>query len=547
MTMQLVLLVAMFLAKQQQADAIHATEVPTFTWRVRVASCPASESGNVNSKYGLRRVIHSGSAWSAWTDFNATDTKHWLATYPDTSEQSSDNYFPLVTVVVISAPPSCYSSHGLLSYEMQAKIGTSITALNASLDLNAEPYPANVSTFGVMTCNTTRSNGLAGPGATWTPCWPAKVMTTREFNDRMIWHREGSPVPTLPVARSPIHLPIVTTVRSIAHDVGEYSDHFVALRKLGFNQICIFEDGMTGPTKPMYKALVAAGVTRTCFGTHSTPGGGWDSGDNGTTAPASAWRGGPVSLQHWADGLASAWSSGGVPLDQFGVTSVKDEPGWSFPSISDFSNTDPHCLFWFHEFMERNSVKPVDVGCGGGWESSCGLINRTEATSLPLRRRLYWSLRFPSWYEARSWHNATVAMQNAFTPNVTVFVNWNNWAGRFYTPSGSAKSPDAGSGAHDWFEFGRERGTTLLWTEDWFADYFDEHWSLFASRLAGAAALGGPDTNFGSYVVPRSKQNQTHLGNRLLAFLMSYTAVHRSCKCIACLPSSTLTVLYTGV
>ena len=47
-------------------------------------------------------------------------------------------------------------------------------------------------------------------------------------------------------------------------------------------------------------------------------------------------------------------------------------------------------------------------------------------------------------------HNATLAMQNAFTPNVTVFVNWNNWAGRFYTPGGSEKSPSAGTGGHDW-------------------------------------------------------------------------------------------------
>ena len=91
---------------------------------------------------------------------------------------------------------------------------------------------------------------------------------------------------------------------------------------------------MTGPTKPMYKALTATGVSRTCFGTHSTPGGGWDSGDNGTDAPTNAWRGGPSSLQSWAEGIASAFSRGGVPLDQFGVTSVKDEPGWSFPSIT---------------------------------------------------------------------------------------------------------------------------------------------------------------------------------------------------------------------
>ena len=67
----------------------------------------------------------------------------------------------------------------------------------------------------------------------------------------------------------------------------------------------------------------------------------------------------------------------------------------------DFSNGDPLCLYWFHQFMERNSVTPAEVGCSSGW-AGCGLINRTEATTLPMRRRLYWSLRFPSWYEARS-------------------------------------------------------------------------------------------------------------------------------------------------
>eukprot|EP01045_Picozoa_sp_COSAG04_P012440 COSAG04_NODE_838_length_9963_cov_6.375912_1_plen_366_part_00 len=344
------LLIATILGARE-AGAIHATEVPDFSWRVRASGCPASAS--ITSEYGRRSVSHTGSAWSAWVDFNATDTKHWLATYPDTSEQASDNYFPLVTVVVIRAPPSCYSD-GIIAYEMSARVGSQVMSLKSSLDLNAEPGRQGVSTFGVMACNTSRSNGLAGGTASWTPCWPAKVMTTREFNDKMIWHRAGKPLPTV-AARSPKQLPIVTSVRSIAHDVGEYSDHFVALRKLGFvsaatlsnfggsslnraeplqNQICILENGMTGPTKPMYAALTATGVSRTCFGTHSTPGGGWDSGDNGTDAPSNAWRGGPSSLQSWAEGIASAFSRGGVPLDQFGVTSVKDEPGWSFPSIT---------------------------------------------------------------------------------------------------------------------------------------------------------------------------------------------------------------------
>ena len=67
----------------------------------------------------------------------------------------------------------------------------------------------------------------------------------------------------------------------------------------------------------------------------------------------------------------------------------------------DFSNGDPLCLYWFHQFMELNSVTPSQVGCSNGWVG-CGLINRSDATTLPMRRRLYWSLRFPSWYEARS-------------------------------------------------------------------------------------------------------------------------------------------------
>jgi hypothetical protein len=329
MVLQLLLFSGCLVSLLVVATAISADEVPAFRWRVRTPGCAA----NVSSRYGTHTVWHANGQWSEWVDFNANDTAHWLATYPDTSERHYDNYFPLVTVVIIRAPPSCYDTKrggGLLSYEMAAAMpdGRTFDLKSTQLDLNAEPGPANVSTFGVMACNTSRSNGLAGGNASWTPCWPGKVMTTRDFNARMIWKREGADVSSLPAARAPRSLPIVTTVRSITHDVGEYSDSFIGLRRLGFNQICIDENGMTGPTRPMYSALVAAGVTRTGFGTHSTPGGGWDSGDNhtlpnGTRPRAGAWEGGAESLKLWAQGLAKAWQAGGVPLDQFGVTSVK--------------------------------------------------------------------------------------------------------------------------------------------------------------------------------------------------------------------------------
>ena len=128
----LLLLLACLLQAAREASAIHASEVPEFTWRVRATGCPAMAS--VTSEYGRRAVAHSGPEWSAWVDFNATDTKHWLATYPDTSEQVYDNYFPLVTVVIIRAPPSCYNAEGLLAYEMSARVTSQVMSLTASLD-----------------------------------------------------------------------------------------------------------------------------------------------------------------------------------------------------------------------------------------------------------------------------------------------------------------------------------------------------------------------------------------------------------------------------
>ena len=181
---------------------------------------------------------------------------------------------------------------------------------------------------------------------------------------------------------------------------------------------------ITGPTTSLYKELVAStGITKTGWSTHTNPGGGWNSGNN---------SGDSASLARWAQGLAAAWQKGGVRLSDVGVTSVKDEPGWNFPYITDFANTNPTSLAGFHLLLQQQGISPGDVGAETWPEVT--LINRSAATSLPLKRRLYWSLRFPSWYEARSWHNATLAMQSAFSPSMSTFVNWNNWAGRFYTP-----------------------------------------------------------------------------------------------------------------
>jgi hypothetical protein len=141
------------------------------------------------------------------------------------------------------------------------------------------------------------------------------------------------------------------------------------------------------------------------------------------------------------------------------------------------------------------------------------------------------------------------AMERRFHPKMTTFVNWNNFAGRLFVPGplGNNKqkgSPDSGYGSHDWFTFGRARGSTTLWTvcssplsvsivvfcrfverqplipgpvvrvvwlslallrqEDWFGSGDAWQWSYYANRLRSAAELAPDhDVTFGGYIVGR--------------------------------------------
>ena len=74
-----------------------------------------------------------------------------------------------------------------------------------------------------------------------------------------------------------------------------------------------------------------------------------------------------------------------------------------------------------------------------------------------------------------------------FYPGVPVLTNWNFFSGRFYVPGPVAnnrdkQSPDAAMGGHDWLEFGRLRGGTMLWTEDWFSDSQAYQWSFYCCQ-----------------------------------------------------------------
>ena len=85
--------------------------------------------------------------------------------------------------------------------------------------------------------------------------------------------------------------------------------------------------------------------------------------------------------------------------------------------------------------------------------------------------------------------------------------------GRGYTPGNIYATPTDKNQAAlslDWFEFGRARGSTMLWTEDWFPDSMAQQWSYYTSRFRAAARLAPtataahPQPAYGGYVVPRA-------------------------------------------
>jgi hypothetical protein len=85
-----------------------------------------------------------------------------------------------------------------------------------------------------------------------------------------------------------------------------------------------------------------------------------------------------------------------------------------------------------------------------------------------------------------------------------------NFAGRGYVagPVGNnhAKTdPQAAMLSLDWFEFGRARGSTLMWTEDWFGDSEASQWGYYGARLRSASRLApSKDVIHGGYIVPRA-------------------------------------------
>jgi hypothetical protein len=184
---------------------------------------------------------------------------------------------------------------------------------------------------------------------------------------------------------------------------------------------------------------------------------------------------------------------------------MSDEPGWYYPQMFQALRGNPAALGRFRRYLEERHLQPADVG-GTRWED-VGPLGRAAAKDLPSRRLFYWTMRFFAHDSARHFAACTRALEAEFYPGMPIATNWNSFSGRFYVPGPVAnnadkQNPDAAMGGHDWLEFGRLRGGSMLWTEDWFADGNAYQWSFYCAKLRSAARRSGVE--FGGYVIPRT-------------------------------------------
>lgn len=203
-----------------------------------------------------------------------------------------------------------------------------------------------------------------------------------------------------------------------------------------------------------------------------------------------------AAMNEWAQKIAEGYRKAGWNPDDVAYFALADEPGWYYPAA--FNGTWPknepamraRMLALFRDYLRAKGFKPGQFGAKT-WDE-VEFLGRSGAKDLAAKRRYFWTMRFFADNSADVFARWTQAIERAFHPGIPVSCNWNFFAGRYYVPGPVAnnadkQSPDAAMGGHDWIDFGRRRGVTCLWTEDWFKDAMASQWSFYMSKLRSGA------------------------------------------------------------
>lgn len=314
------------------------------------------------------------------------------------------------------------------------------------------------------------------------------IQTTAEYN-RRYW--PAFKTSAVPVADRPKLFPIVDQFSVNDADRATWSEAAENMALMGITGFALGHN----PSAAKRELMLKNGLHFTADGDHWPPGGYFDH-NPAITADA---------IRKWAQEKAEAQRAAGFAPGDVALFAMADEPAWAYPRLLDSAAANQAVLTRFHDYLAAQGLMPADVGAAT-WDGVLP-IGRSKAIDPPSRRLFYWSMRFFSWDSTRHFAQSTRALEAAFRPGQPVFANWATHSGRFYIPGGfggntQKDSPDAAQGCHDWFEFARMRGSTMLWIEDWFGDARAWQWSFYCSKFNSAARKN--NIGFGGYIIGRT-------------------------------------------
>ncbi|MHB9110252.1 MAG: beta-galactosidase trimerization domain-containing protein [Armatimonadota bacterium] len=485
-TLLLAFLTLVFLGEAALAK-FPATEVPTFKVRARVVNINGQDPAGKAFTFSLGKTSAkvTGSAWTEGLAFTLQDAEACLG--PNNYPNMYMGGWPVVTGMSVQGVADTTAIEGELILDEKPA---------APVKFSARLYAGHL---GVLVWREADKS--------------PRVATFAQYNKRY-W--EALKTVNITEAQRPKRFPIVDRFIGSDNDRDAWEEGLAQLSKAGFNGL------MLGGDKTTRDMLLKVGLRRTAGAIYNPPGYAFDfTRGNENTSPA--------GVEQWAKNIAKPYYNAGYLPEDMAAYAMSDEPGWYYPGTLNALMKDPIAMARFRDYLQAQGLKPQDVGAEQ-WEDvqpigRSRVMDAADGTPAPLaaRRLFYWTMRFFAWDSSRHFAVSTRALEQAFYPNMPIFTNFNFFAGRLYTPgpianNGDKQSQDAAMGGHDWLEFGRMRGATMMWTEDWFGDGQAPQWSFYSAKLRCAAQKGGIE--FGGYVIPRTAgQRQDGIVQKILTII----------------------------
>jgi hypothetical protein len=290
---------------------------------------------------------------------------------------------------------------------------------------------------------------------------PAAVQTMADFN-AAVYLKAASGVT---VATPPRVFPVMDRFIGGDDNVDTWVGGITLLTQLGMHGLEV-EGGNSPQGYPTYNpavraALQASGQNITSSAEYAVPG----------AAPATG-EGTAAALAAWAQLIIAPFVAAGFTPQEMTAFALADEPGWAFPqSAPERYYDNPSVKAEWEAYLARQpGLSPASFG-HDSWDQIRPNSTRFGVIGPTAKAYYYHTARFSAVATSAAFARGTSALESVFYKGMPAHVNFNNFAGRSYTPeAGSGNETSAAFLSPDWFEMGRARGATLLWTEDWFSD-----------------------------------------------------------------------------